>query len=198
MRPAAGIDKDNRMAKRSVKPFRPVYPGPAGLITSIAPDGRANIITLGEVFNLSIGQPVIVGIAIAKPRYSHELISRSGEFVVNLPTAAILEKVDRCGSASGRDVDKFAAFGLTPLPAERVAPPLIAECPVNLECKLLGVTQIGDHDLFQGEVIAQHVDEDALDSEGRLRVEKLDVLCYLHGEYWSLGSRLGHHGFTRG
>jgi flavin reductase (DIM6/NTAB) family NADH-FMN oxidoreductase RutF len=186
------------MAKRSMKPFRPVYPGPAGLITSVAADGRANIITLGEVFNLSIGEPVIVGIAIAKPRYSHELISRSGEFVVNLPTAGMIEQVDRCGSVSGREVDKFSAFGLTPLPAEKVAPPLIAECPVNLECRLLDVQESGDHDLFRGEVLAQHADESVLDDRGRIRVEKLDVLCYLHGEYWSLGVKLGHHGFTRG
>jgi len=186
------------MAKRQVKPFRPVYPGPAALVTSVAPDGQPNIITLGETFNLSIGEPVIVGIAIAKPRYSHALISLSGEFVVNLPTAGILEKVDRCGSVSGRDVDKFALLGLTPLPAAKVAPPLIAECPVNLECRLLGVEEIGDHDLFRGEVLVEHVDEDVLDEGGGICVEKLDVLCYLHGEYWSLGSRLGRHGFTRG
>lgn len=126
------------MAKRSVQPFRPVYPSPAALITAVSEDGKANIITLGEVYNLSIAEPVIIGISIAKPRYTHELITRTGEFVVNLPSARILEKVDRCGSVSGHDVDKFAAFGLTALPATQVRPPLIAECPVNLECRLLG------------------------------------------------------------
>jgi len=186
------------MTKRTVKPFRPVYPGPAGLITSVAPDGRANIITLGEVFNLSISEPVIVGIAIAKPRYSHELISHSGEFVVNLPTTGMIEQVDRCGNASGREVDKFASFGLTATPAEKVAPPLIAECPVNLECRLLDVRPSGDHDLFRGEVVCEHVDESVLDEAGGICVEKLNVLCYLHGEYWSLGAKLGRHGFTRG
>lgn len=185
------------MAKRSVKPFRPVYPGPAGLITSVDSDGGANIITLGEVYNLSIADPVIVGISMAPSRYSHELITNSGEFVVNLPTAAILEKVDRCGTTSGRKVDKFAQFGLTPLPAEKVAPPLIAECPVNLECRLLETRTIGDHDMFSGEVLVEHVDEAFLDADGRIAVDRLDVLCYLHGEYWSLGRRLGAHGFTR-
>jgi len=185
------------MPKRTIKPFRPIYPTPAGLVTSIDAEGRANIITLGEVHNLSIARPVIVGIAMAKARYSHELIRRCGEFVANLPPTGLLEKVDRCGTASGRDVDKFAAFGLTPLPAERVRPPLIAECPLNLECKLLDVQEWGDHDLFVGEVLVEHVDESALDENGKLRIDRLDVLCYVHGEYWSLGKRLGAHGFTR-
>ena len=185
------------MAKQTIKPFRPIFPTPAGLITSVAPDGRPNIITLGEVHNLSIARPVIVGIAMAKERYSHELISQCGEFVVNLPTADLVEQVDRCGTTSGRDLDKFAAYGLTALPAERVAPPLIAECPVNLECKLLDVQEWGDHDLFLGEVLVEHADESALDEEGNLRMEKISVLCYVYGEYWSLGERLATHGYTR-
>lgn len=188
--------------KAMIEPYRPIYPTPAGLITSVAADGKPNIITLGEVFNLSIRRPVIVGIAIAKPRYSHELIRTSGEFVVNLPTSRILEKVDRCGSVSGRQVDKFAAFGLTPLPAQVVKPPLIAECPVNIECKVIGIEEIGDHDLFKGEVVAAHVDEALLDAEGRIRVEELDPVIFMHcfnfGGYWSLGRKLAEMRFTRG
>ncbi|MBT7702565.1 MAG: flavin reductase family protein, partial [Verrucomicrobia bacterium] len=139
------------MNRRSVKPFRPVHPSPAALITSVSEDGKPNIITLGEVFNISISNPVILGIAIAKPRYSHELICATREYVVNLPTAGMVEVVDRCGSVSGREVDKFAEFRLTPLPAEKVRPPLIAECPINVECRVLDIIEVGDHDLFLGE-----------------------------------------------
>ncbi|MFQ6040699.1 MAG: flavin reductase family protein [Candidatus Poribacteria bacterium] len=185
------------MGKVSVKPFRPVYPSPAALITSASSDGKANIITLGEVYNLSVSKPVIVGISIAKPRYSHKLISESLEFVLNLPTTRILEKVDRCGTMSGREVDKFSKVGLTPIPASKVNPPLIAECPVNLECGVMGIEEIGDHDMFTGEVIVEHVDEDLLDEHGRIQVEKLDAVCYMLGEYWSLGQKLGNHGFSR-
>ncbi len=185
------------MRKRSIKPFRPVYPSPAALITSVSEDGCPNIITLGEVFNVSISDPVILGIAIAKPRYSHELITATREYVVNLPTSRMAETVDRCGSVSGREVDKFAEFRLTPVPAEKVRPPLIAECPVNVECRVLGIQEIGDHDLFLGEALAEHVAEEALDERGRILVDKLDPLCYLHSEYWSCGSRLGRHGFSR-
>ena len=184
------------MKKRSVKPFRPAYPSPAALVTSISPDGRPNIITLGEVFNISINEPVILGIAIAKPRYSHQLISATREYVVNFPPSSLVETVDRCGSVSGRNVDKFAAFQLTPVPATHVRPPLIAECPLNVECRVIGIQEIGDHDLFLGEAVAQHVAEEALDDYGRILVDKLDFLCYLHSEYWSCGRRLGRHGFT--
>jgi flavin reductase (DIM6/NTAB) family NADH-FMN oxidoreductase RutF len=185
------------MKKRSIKPFRPVHPSPAALITSVSDDGRANIITLGEVFNVSIRDPVILGIAIAKPRYSHELISATREYVVNLPTAGMVEPVDRCGTVSGRHVDKFAEFGLTPVAAESVQPPLIAECPINIECRVIGIQEIGDHDLFLGEALAEHVAQEALDEKGNIMVDRLDPLCYLHGEYWSCGRRLGRHGFSR-
>jgi flavin reductase (DIM6/NTAB) family NADH-FMN oxidoreductase RutF len=143
-----------------------------------------------------------VGISIHKARYSHGLITQTGEYVVNLPTTHILEEVDRCGTTSGRDVDKFAAFGLTPLPATVVQPPLIAECPVNVECEVIGIQEIGDHDMFIGEVKATHVDESLLDERGRVCVDRLDAFCFMfgfnfRGEYWSLGRKLGVFGYTR-
>ncbi len=178
--------------------FRPVYPTPAGLISSVAADGTPNIITLGETFNISIGDPVIVGLAIVPSRYSYELIKASGEFGVNLPTAAMAKAVDRCGTCSGRDVgDKFAHVGLTPMPASKIRPPLVAECPVNLECTLIDIIPAGDHDLFRGEVVAQHVDEDLLDEDGRICIELLDPLCFVLGEYWSVGYYVGHHGYSK-
>lgn len=177
--------------------FRPIYPSPAALISCVAPDGTPNIITLGECFNISISKPVVVGIAIAPERYSYGLIERAGEFAVNLPTAAMIDVVDRVGTCSGRKVgDKFAHVGLTAVPAAKIKAPLIAECPINLECKLIDLIQAGDHDLFRGEVVAQHVDDSCLDAKGRIAIEKLDPLCYILGEYWSLGRKLGFHGFT--
>ncbi len=182
--------------KRIIPPFRPIYPTPAALITAVDEHGRPNIITLGEFYCLSIAEPVIIGISIAKARYTHGLITRAGEFTVNLPTTKILQQVDRCGTTSGRQIDKFEAFGLTPLPATKIKAPLIAECPLNLECRLLGIEEIGDHDMFKGQVLAQHMDEAVLDASGHICVEKLDPVCYIMGEYWSAGAKLGHHGFT--
>ena len=170
---------------------RPVYPTPAAIITSIDGEGKPNIITLGETFNLSIRKPVIVGIAIAPARYSHQLIREAGEFVVNLPTSTMIDQVIQCGSVSGRDgVDKFEAFGLTPLPAQKVQPPLIAECPVNVECVLLGVEQIGDHDLFKGLAVAEHVDEDLLDEDGSFVADRLDFFSMVRGAFFAKGERI--------
>lgn len=185
------------MTKQRIKPSRPVNPSPAGLVTSASAAGVPNVLTLAEIFNVSIGKPVIVGIAVRKQRYSHELISRSREFVVNLPTVDILAAVDQCGSVSGRDLDKLAAFGLTPLPADKVRAPLIAECPINIECLVIGIHEIGDHDLFLGEVVAVHADENVLDATGRIVPARLGTIIYQNGEYWSAGTAQGRHGFTR-
>jgi flavin reductase (DIM6/NTAB) family NADH-FMN oxidoreductase RutF len=174
----------------SYRIFRPIYPSPASLVTSIDAAGKADIITLGETFNLSISKPVIVGIAIAPERYSHKLISEHGEFVVNLPTADLLPQVLEVGSRSGRDHDKFAEIDLTPIPATHVKPPLIAECPVNIECRLLDVQTIGDHDLFQGEALAHHVSPDLLDDDGKFAPSKLSTVVMAGGHFFDLGEHL--------
>jgi flavin reductase (DIM6/NTAB) family NADH-FMN oxidoreductase RutF len=178
--------------KIQIAPERPIYPSPAGLVTSVDKAGTPNIITLGEIYNLSIRKPVIVGIGIAPARYSHQLICECREFVVNLPRASMLKQVLGCGEVSGRSHDKFALTGLTPLPARRVRPPLIAECPVNLECRLLEDPEtIGDHDLFKGEVLVEHIDADLVDENGALRVEGLDMLIFARWTFWRPGERLG-------
>jgi flavin reductase (DIM6/NTAB) family NADH-FMN oxidoreductase RutF len=183
--------------KTEVKAYRPVYPSPAALITSVDAAGKANIITLGEVFNVSIREPVILGIAIRPATYSHGLISEAKQFVINLPTAAIMDKVDRCGTTTGRNGrDKFREFGLTPIPSTKVAPPSIEECPVNIECELLQRITVGDHDLFLGTVVAMRVDSDKLGESGELLTESLDPLIYITGEYWSIGERIGKFGYT--
>lgn len=172
------------------------------MITSIDEQGQPNIITLAEVFNISIRKPVIVGIAVRPATYSHALIAASKEFVINLPTASILESVDGCGGITGRrGVDKFQRFNLTPIQSSEVRPPLIEECPVNIECKTLDRKSVGDHDLFLGEVVAVHVDEEKLDEFGQIQSDKLDMLVYFttekKGEYWSIGKRVELHGFTK-
>jgi flavin reductase (DIM6/NTAB) family NADH-FMN oxidoreductase RutF len=178
--------------KKEIKPYRPVYPSPAALITSVDAKGRANIITLGEVFNISIREPVILGIAIRPATYSHGLISGTKEFAVNLPTVDMLEKVDRCGMVSGRSgKDKFREIGLTPVPSTRIRPPCIEECPVNIECEVMDILRVGDHDLFLGNVVAMRVDEDKLDEKGDMLNETLDPIVYITGQYWSIGRPMG-------
>lgn len=179
------------MPKIQHHPNRPIYPTPVGMITACDAEGKPNIITLGEVFNLSIRDPVWVGIAIRKATYSHGLISQQQEFVVNLPTAALIDQALQCGSVSGRDgVDKFAEYGLTPAPAVHVRPPLIEECPINIECRLVQVVEVGDHDLFIGEVLVEHVNEELIDDNDQLRVELLDPIVMMRWGFCRVGERI--------
>lgn len=187
------------MKKTRVKvPFRPVYPSPAGLIVSIDENGNNNIMTAGEIFNIGLMNPTIIGIAIRKATYTHSLISKSMEFTVNLPTVAILDKVDLIGTISGRNgLDKFKEYKLTPLDSGQVKPPIIEECPVNLECQALSITEVGDHDLILGKVLAMYVDEDKLDEKQRVQIEKVDAFSYAESGYYSFGKKLGEFGYTR-
>ncbi len=187
------------MAKRRVDSFRSVYPTPAALISCVAADGRPNIIALGEVFNVSLAKPPIVGISVRKATYSHGLIASSREFVINFPTPALMRQTELCGSTTGRATDKFAAAGLTAVPSSTVRPPLIAECPVNLECRVIDLRETGDHDLFLAEVLFAHADEEILDAGGRVLPERLQPLIFMSnfggpGEYWTLGKKIGMRG----
>jgi len=183
------------MTKVTKKPGTVLYPVPAVLVSSGTGD-RANIITLAWVGTLC-SEPPLVGIGVRPSRHSHGLIEEVGEFVVNLPSAQQLKWVDYCGVVSGRDEDKWAACGFTPAPASQVQVPLIAECPVNVECRLHQTLSLGSHDLFVGQVIAVQMDEAVLDDRGRLDLAKASPFAYLNGEYREIGKRLGTFGYSR-
>ena len=116
---------------------------------------------------------------------------------MNIPTVDILKETDFCGMVSGNDVDKFSQTGLTPEPAEKVKPPLIKECPVNIECILRKKILLGAHDLFLGEIVSVHIDQNILNEEGRLDFNKVAPFVYNQGEYWSLHQRIGDYGFSK-
>ena len=141
-------------------------------------------------------QPSMVSISVRPERHSYGLIKESGEFVINLTTEALVRATDWCGVKSGRDVDKFAACGLTAAPAAKVSAPLLAESPVNMECKVTQIIPLGSHDLFLAEVVACDVDESLLDEKGKLCLDKAKLITYSHGEYFTLGKQLGTFGYT--
>ena len=179
-------------------PYRPVYPSPAALIVSIDEHKKPNIMTAGEVFNIGLKNPAIIGIALRKATYTHSLITKSAQFTVNFPTVAILDKVDSIGMVSGRNgLDKFSEYGLTALKSSVIEAPIIEECPVNLECRLLSVTVTGDHDLFLGEVVAMHADSDKVDENQRICIDKVDAFLFAEWEYYRIGEKLGDMGFTK-
>jgi flavin reductase (DIM6/NTAB) family NADH-FMN oxidoreductase RutF len=180
------------------RPATILYPIPVVLVTSIDQAGKPNIITIAWA-GVVCSQPPMVGIAIRPSRYSHELITRSRELVVNMPTAEHLKMVDYCGMVSGREVDKFKETGFTPLPASRVKPPLIKECPVNMECEVRHILQLGAHDLFVAEIVVNQVDEEVLDEKGRVNPQLANPLAYNGAQkYWTIAREVGTYGLSKG
>jgi flavin reductase (DIM6/NTAB) family NADH-FMN oxidoreductase RutF len=178
-----------------VKPGSTVlYPVPVVLVSCGLE--RPNIITLAWAGTVC-SDPPAVGIGVRSERFSHGLIAEAGEFVVNLPRADQVAIVDYCGQVSGRDVDKWAACGLTPAPGSKVRTPLVTECPVSLECRVTHQLALGVHDLFIGEVLAVQVDETALDNHGQLDFKRAQGLAYVGGYYFRLGELLGTFGDWR-
>lgn len=184
------------MVKRQLKPSVALRPVPVALITSVDEHDRPNIITLAWV-GVVCSIPPMLSIAIRPERYSYELVRRSGQFVVNLPTADQVWATDYCGSRSGRDEDKFAAAGLTPSQASEVKPPLIAECPINIECVVRHELSLGSHHLFIGEVVALHADEAALDEAGNLSATGARLIAYDQPGYAAIGETIARHGYSR-
>jgi len=186
----------NVPAKRTLKPCLPLMPVPAVLVTCRDADGHDNIITLGWV-GVVCSAPPLLGIAIRPERHSHPMLVASGEFGLNVATADQVRLVDHCGLASGRDEDKFRTTGLTRLSGTAIRAPLIAECPINLECVVRQRLQLGTHDLFLGEVLAVRASESVM-SGNRIDAAKVSPLAYAPEahQYLALGEVLGTFGFS--
>jgi flavin reductase (DIM6/NTAB) family NADH-FMN oxidoreductase RutF len=183
------------MPKVVKKPFVALRPVPVVLV-SCGHGEQANIITIAWT-GILCSDPPQVGIGVRPDRHSHGLIQGTREFVVNVPGEGLLDEVEYCGFVSGRDADKFAIRGLTPVPGSAIQTSIIAECPINLECRLAHTLSLGSHDLFIGEVVAVQLSEEVLDDRGRVDNAKLKPILFTSDEYWGLGNFLGRYGSRR-
>lgn len=136
------------------------YPEQVACAVCVDAEGNPNIIPLGWFMQTSF-QPPMCAISVGHTRYSHELIEAQGEFVAAFPAEGYEDDVLYCGNRSGRDVDKFADTRFTPQGASVVDVPLMAEALANLECRVDGALETGDHTIFSGEIVAAHVNDDA-------------------------------------
>lgn len=183
------------MAKQQWKPTTLLNPVPAVMVSCAGTDGKPNIITVAWAGTINSAPPML-SISVRKERYSYHLIKEKGQFVVNLTTEKLVKATDFCGVKSGKDMDKFQAAGLTPEKASMVDVPMIKESPINLECVVKNRLELGSHDMFIAEVVAVNVDESLLNERGKLCLEKAGLICYSHGEYWSLKKSLGYFGHS--
>ncbi len=169
-------------------------PVPPALITCGNME-KPNIFTVAWTGTLCT-QPPKTYISVRPERYSYELIKESGEFAVNLPTKKLVRAVDYCGVKSGRDTDKLSHMGLHIEKGSSIDCPILQESPVSLECKVFDIVKLGSHDMFMADITAVSVDGRYLDENGRLMLEKAVLIAYSHGDYFTLGEKLGGFGFS--
>ena len=181
--------------KRSFKPGTLLSPVPAVMV-SCGEGENKNIITIGWTGIIN-SDPPITYISVRKSRYSHHIIEETGEFVINLTTEKLAYATDYCGVKSGRDVDKFKELNLTPETGEKVRCPMITQCPVNLECRVMEVKSYPTHDMFIAEIVAVHADDEIIDEKGKIDISLAGLLSYVHGEYYGLKKiSIGRFGFS--
>ena len=169
-------------------------PVPPALVT--CSDGeRDNVLTVAWTGILNSDPPKTY-ISVRPARFSHELISKSGEFAIHLTTKALARATDWCGVYTGAKVDKFERCRLTKELANEIACPIIAEAPLALECRVTDVIHLGSHDMFMADIVAVDVDDSLIDEKGMLHLDRAGLLAYAHGEYFELGKKLGTFGYS--
>lgn len=182
------------MAKQVWKPGTLVYPVPVVMVTS-GDDKEQNVFTVAWTGTIC-SDPAMTYISVRKERYSYDIIKRTGEFCINLVSKDLAYATDYCGVKSGKNEDKFKSMNLTKENASVVKAPVIKESPVNIECRVKEIKELGSHDMFIAEVVSIDVDEKYIDENGKFDMQKCDLVAYSHGEYFTLGERLGNFGYS--
>ncbi len=183
------------MSKQIWKPSTLLNPVPVVLVTCSDEQGNNNVFTVAWAGTIN-SKPPMLSISVRKSRYSYQMIKETGEFIVNLVTENLAFAADYCGVKSGKDINKFMEAKLDIGKASVVKAPIINNSPVNLECKVEKIIEFGSHDMFIAKVVACQVDDELVDDQGKLNLEKAKLICYSHGEYWSLSRSLGYFGYS--
>ncbi len=177
------------------KPGNMLYPVPAVMVSLSDGHGKNNIITVAWTGTVC-SDPAMVYISVRPSRYSYELLKKTGEFVINLPSRELVRAMDFCGVRSGAEVDKYAECRLHAGSDGVVGAPTIEEAPVSIGCRIKQVLPLGSHELFLAEVVSVSVKEELMDEKGVLHLEKAGLIAYEHGSYRALGKSLGSFGYS--
>lgn len=183
--------------KVSIGPKTMALPTPTWLVGTYDADGRPNLMTAAWG-GICCSKPPCLSVSLRAATYSHGAIVARQAFTVSVPSEALVAKADYCGIVSGRDTDKFAALGWTPVRSDLVDAPYVAECPLTLECKVVHVAELGLHTMFVGEIMDVKVDEAAM-KDGRPDPLTVRPVVYAPEDrgYYGLGKFLGQ-GFSIG
>lgn len=184
------------MKKVQWKPGTLIYPLPALMVSSGDSEENYNVFTASWTGTIC-SDPAMCYVSIRKSRLSHEIISRTKSFVLNLTTEDLAYATDWCGVKSGRDFNKFSEMKLTAEKARKVNAPIIVESPINIECEVVEVKELGSHDMFIANVVNVQADESLIDPEtGAFDMEKAKLMAYSHGNYYRMGSKIGKFGWS--
>ena len=183
------------MSRQYWKAGNMLYPLPAVMVSCQSPGERPNIITVAWAGTICTN-PAMLSISVRPERYSYDIIKETKEFVVNLVTEDLAYETDFCGVKSGRDVDKFKELKLEETPSKVVAAPGIEKSPVNIECQVVDIVELGSHHMFIAKVVSVNVKEELLDEKGKFNLNDAKLVTYSHGEYYSLGKKLGTFGYS--
>lgn len=182
------------MGRISFKPGTFLYPLPAVMVTSGDME-NSNILTVAWTGIVS-SDPATTYVSIRKERYSYNIIKENMEFCINLTTEDLAYATDFVGVKSGKNIDKFKTLNLTKEKATIVKCPMIKESPVSIECKVIEIKEMGSHDMFLAEIVAVNVDEKYMDEKNKFDMDRCKIIAYSHGQYYSLGKKLGKFGFS--
>ncbi len=184
------------MGKILWKPGTMIYPLPAVMVSCGSNPEEYNIITVSWTGTICT-DPAMCYISVRPSRHSYDLIKRNKEFVINLTTRELAFATDWCGVKSGKDFKKFKEMGLTPVKATKIMSPLIDESPVNIECEVKEILELGSHHMFIAEVVAVNADEKYIDKNtGLFRLQDSVPICYSHGKYYETGKFIGKFGYS--
>ncbi|MFW6289916.1 MAG: flavin reductase family protein [Mariniphaga sp.] len=183
------------MAKIDWKPGTMIYPIPAVMVSCGHDPAEYNIITIAWTGTVN-SDPPMCSISVRPERHSYDIIKRTGEFVINLTTEELARATDWCGCRSGRKYNKWKKMKLTPVPGKVVKAPVIEESPVNIECVVKNVLELGTHHMFVAEVVNVMVDDTYLDQNQAFSLAKARPLVYNHGHYFGLGEPIGKFGWS--
>jgi flavin reductase (DIM6/NTAB) family NADH-FMN oxidoreductase RutF len=174
------------------------YPTPVFIVGTYDTQGRANGMAVAWG-GICCSDPPCVAVSVRKAAYTYGNLMERRAFTVSMPSVEHVEAADYFGIASGREVDKFAATGLTPVRSKLVDAPYVGEFPVVLECKVVNVAELGLHTQFVGEIMDVKVEEHCLDEKGRVSAALVRPFSWapIDNHYYALGDNLGR-GFTVG
>lgn len=158
-----------------------LVPNPVAMVSSGTME-NSNIATIAWTGIIN-SEPMIVYVSIRPSRFSNEIIRKTKEFVINLPDEKLVKVADFCGTKSGRDVNKFEYCNLTKKRGTKINSPYIEECPINLECKVIDIQKFDSHEMFVGQVVCTHCDEDLIGENGAIDFAKANLVTFAGKQY---------------